>query len=136
MAKDKKEPEPEFKITAVHSPGMTDEEVQRRLREAYDIVLKFGREKRAREEAEKETRSAEPQLLGDERRTGDLWEVRRLHEGLSVELRGGDKPALVIVQGSERVRVELAEVKLVVATLAEAAADLAGVLARAGERAN
>ena len=44
--------------------------------------------------------------------TADLWEVRTLRGGLSVELRGGDsrdgartKPALVIVQGSERVTV-------------------------------
>lgn len=50
--------------------------------------------------------------------TDDLWEVRTLHGGLSLELRGGEsrdgmrtKPALVIVQGEEQVRVELAEVK-------------------------
>ncbi len=55
----------------------------------------------------------------------DLWEVRRLHGGLSLELRGGEsrdgmstKPALVIVQGSDRVRVELADVKTVVAAMA------------------
>ena len=71
--------------------------------------------------------------------TGDLWEVRTLHGGLSLELRGGEsrdgmstKPALVIVQGSERVRVELGDVKLVVAALVDAAADLAEVLAAGG----
>ena len=44
--------------------------------------------------------------------TGDLWEVRTLHGGLSLELRGGEsrdgmrtKPALVVVQGSDQVRV-------------------------------
>jgi len=53
--------------------------------------------------------------------TGQLWEVRTLHGGLSLELRGGplrwgsgtrfarEKLALVIVQGSDRVRVELAD---------------------------
>ena len=61
--------------------------------------------------------------------TGDLWEVRPMPGGLALELHGGDKPALVIVQGSDRVRVELADVKLVVAAMADAAADLAGVLA-------
>jgi hypothetical protein len=71
--------------------------------------------------------------------------VRTLHGGQGLELRGGEsrdgmrtKPALVIVQGSERVRVEMADVKLVhsaslrdgtVAAMGDAAADLAGVLA-------
>ena len=55
----------------------------------------------------------------------DLWEVRRLHGGLRVELRGGKKPALVLVQGSDRVRVELGDVKVAIAALAGAAADLA-----------
>jgi hypothetical protein len=55
--------------------------------------------------------------------TNDLWEVRTLHGGLSAELRGREKPALVLVQGSERVRVELADVKVVVAGIADAAAD-------------
>ena len=62
----------------------------------------------------------------------ELWEVRTLHGGLSLELRGGEKPALVIVQGSDRVRVELADVKSVVAALVNAAADLVGVLATGG----
>jgi hypothetical protein len=64
--------------------------------------------------------------------TDDLWEVRTLHGGLSVELRGGEKAALVLVQGGDRVRVELADVKTVVAAMADAAADLAGVLAAGG----
>jgi len=38
----------------------------------------------------------------------------------------------VIVQGSDRVRVELADAKSVVAAMAGAAADLAGVLAAGG----
>lgn len=62
----------------------------------------------------------------------ELWEVRHLHGGLSLELRGGEKPALVIVQGGERVRVELADVKTVIAGMGDAAADLAGVLAAGG----
>lgn len=64
--------------------------------------------------------------------SGDLWEVRRLRGGLSVELRGGEKPALVLVQGEDRVRVELADVKVVMAAMGDAAADLAGVLAAGG----
>jgi hypothetical protein len=62
----------------------------------------------------------------------DLWEVRELPSGLAPELRGGDVPALVLVQGEDRVRVELAHVKAVVAALADAAADLAELLAAGG----
>ncbi len=43
----------------------------------------------------------------------DLWEVRTLPGGLSSGLRGGDKPGLVLVQGSDRAIVELAHVKAV-----------------------
>ena len=62
----------------------------------------------------------------------DLWEVRTVRGEVNLELRGGEKPALVIVQGEDRVRVELADVKAVVAAMADAAADLAGVLAAGG----
>lgn len=51
--------------------------------------------------------------------------------GLSLELRG-DPPGLVLVQGSDRVIVELAHVKTVVVAMVDAAADLAGVLAAGG----
>jgi hypothetical protein len=54
---------------------------------------------------------------------GDLWEVRPLPGGLALELRAGDKPALVLAQGENRVRVEMAHVKSLVAALAEAAAE-------------
>ena len=64
--------------------------------------------------------------------TVDLWEVRTLPDGLALELRGGDKPALVIVQGSDRVKVELAYFKTVIAVMGNPAADLAGVLAVGG----
>jgi hypothetical protein len=64
--------------------------------------------------------------------SSDLWEVRTLPGGLALELRAGDDPALVLVQGENRVRVDLAHVKALVAALAEAAADLAGVLAAGG----
>ena len=46
--------------------------------------------------------------------TADLWKVRTMPGGLSLELCGGDKPSLVIVQGSDRVRVDLAHVKAVI----------------------
>jgi len=62
----------------------------------------------------------------------DLWEVRTLHGGLSLELRGGDKSALVVVQGSDRVRVELADVKTAIAGMGDAAADLAALPAAGG----
>ena len=31
--------------------------------------------------------------------TGEIWDARPLPGGLALELRGGDKPALVMVQG-------------------------------------
>jgi hypothetical protein len=63
---------------------------------------------------------------------GDLWEVRGLPSGLALELQAGDDPALVLAQGDNRVRVELAHVKALVAALTDAAADLAEVLASGG----
>jgi hypothetical protein len=62
----------------------------------------------------------------------DLWEVRRLPDGLALELWGGGNPALVLVQGDRRVRVDLPHVKAVVAGLTDAAADLAELLASGG----
>ena len=62
----------------------------------------------------------------------DLWEVRSLDGGLALELRAGDEPALVLVQGENRVRVDLAHSKALVAALTDAAADLAEVLASGG----
>ena len=67
--------------------------------------------------------------------TGDVWEARAMPGGLSLELRGGEKPGLVLVQGSDRVRVDLSHVKTVIAVMGDAAADLAAVLAWARERA-
>ena len=48
-----------------------------------------------------------------------------------MELRG-DPPGLVLVQGSDRVTVDLAYVKAVIAAMGDAAADLAGLLAAGG----
>ena len=62
----------------------------------------------------------------------DLWEVRRLPDGLALELWGGGNPAVVLVQGERRVRVDLPHVKALVAALTDAAADLAEVLASGG----
>lgn len=59
--------------------------------------------------------------------TDDLWEVRSVSGDLSLELRAGDRPALVLVRGGDRVRVELREVKVV-----DGAAELAGWLAGQG----
>ena len=55
--------------------------------------------------------------------TGDLWDVRPLPGGLGLELRGGDKPTPVIVQSSDRVRVDLVHVKTVIAAMGDAAAE-------------
>ena len=54
--------------------------------------------------------------------------MRRLPNGLALELGRGGKPALVLVQGNRRVVVALTHVKAVVAGLTDAA-DLAGLLA-------
>ena len=62
----------------------------------------------------------------------DLWEKRTLASGLAVEMQAGDDPALVLAQGEDRVRVELANVKTLVAALTDAAADLVEVLASGG----
>ena len=62
----------------------------------------------------------------------DLWETRTVLRGTVLELRIGDDPALVLVQGENRVRVKLAHIKILVAALTDAAADLAEVLATGG----
>ena len=46
--------------------------------------------------------------------TGDLWEVQTWLDGQSLELHG-DPPGFVLVQGSDRVRVDLARGKAVIA---------------------
>lgn len=62
----------------------------------------------------------------------DLWEARKRDSGLVPELLAGDAPALVLVQGENRIRVNLTYVKALVAALTDAAADLAEVLAAGG----
>jgi hypothetical protein len=62
----------------------------------------------------------------------DLWEKRTLTSGLTLEMLAGDNPALVLAQGDNCVRVDLANVKTLVAALTDAAADLAEVLASGG----
>jgi hypothetical protein len=62
--------------------------------------------------------------------TPDVWEARAVTGDTTLDLRGGDEPALVLVQGDNRVRVELGSVKALVAALTDAVASQAGVLAR------
>ena len=62
----------------------------------------------------------------------DLSEVRELPGGTFLEMQAGGNPALVLAQGTNKVRVELADVKVVVAAHVDAAADLAEVLAAGG----
>jgi hypothetical protein len=69
-------------------------------------------------------------LLRHSRVSGDLWEVRQLPGGAALELRAGERPALVLAQGENRVSVELAHVKAVVAALVDGAADSAQMEAR------
>ena len=59
----------------------------------------------------------------------DLWEARELTGRLALGMHAGDDPALVLAQGEDRVKVDLADVKGVMAALVDAAADLAELLA-------
>ncbi|MBN1812555.1 MAG: hypothetical protein JXA14_12020 [Anaerolineae bacterium] len=49
-------------------------------------------------------------------------------DGTTLELRAGDNPVLVLIQGENRVQVKLAHVKAAVAALVDGAADLAELL--------
>jgi len=53
----------------------------------------------------------------------DLWEARKLDAGLVLKLHAGNAPALVLVQGENRIRVKLSNVKGLVAALTDAAAQ-------------
>jgi hypothetical protein len=64
--------------------------------------------------------------------TPDLWESRDLPNGLTLELRAGAEPCLVLRQGDDRISVELSNVKTLVAALTDAAAELAELLASGG----
>jgi hypothetical protein len=63
----------------------------------------------------------------------DLWESRPLLDGIVLEMQAGDTPALILVQDENRVRIELAHVKAMLAALAGAAANLTTILATGGE---
>jgi hypothetical protein len=64
--------------------------------------------------------------------TPNPWEVRTLPGDVHLEMWGGDVPALVMAQRN-RIQVELAHVKGVVAGLVDAAAEMAEVLVGGGE---
>jgi len=51
--------------------------------------------------------------------TGDLREVRTLVGGLILELHG-NPPTVVLIQGSDRVRVDLANVKTAIVAMGDA----------------
>jgi hypothetical protein len=59
----------------------------------------------------------------------NLWEVRKLPDGLTLELWAWGNPALVLAQGERWVAVDLPHVKGVVTVLVDAGADLAELLA-------
>jgi hypothetical protein len=62
----------------------------------------------------------------------DVSEIRDLPDSPSLDLHAEKSPALLLTQGTKRVRTELAHIKTLVAALADAAADLAKILAAAG----
>ena len=68
----------------------------------------------------------------DKTDSSDRWEIRELPGGIALELHAGAVPALVLVQGNSRIRVELTRVKALVAALTDAAADLTDDLASRG----
>ena len=59
--------------------------------------------------------------------------MRALYGGLSLELCARGKLAEVVIQHSDLVRVELADINTVAVTMAGAAADLPGVPRHEGE---
>lgn len=62
--------EPEFRITAVRSPNLTDEEIQRRWKQVFDILLNAGHEKHEQEAAPEEVKPKPPDTI---RVTDDLF---------------------------------------------------------------
>ncbi|MFC2037691.1 hypothetical protein ACFLYD_06970 [Chloroflexota bacterium] len=61
---------PEFSVTSVRSPALSEEERKRKLGQVYDLLLRLAAEKRAAEgngtadldgEARNQTRTAEPE---------------------------------------------------------------------------
>ena len=47
--------------------------------------------------------------------TTDLWKSLDLASGLTLELRAGTEPCLTLLQGEDRISVELSNVKTLVA---------------------
>lgn len=47
--------------------------------------------------------------------TSNLWDVRELPDGLSLKMRAGRDPALVLIQGENQAKVELAYIKVLAA---------------------
>jgi hypothetical protein len=47
--------------------------------------------------------------------SSDLWETQLVVANLSLELRAGDHPALVLVQDDDQIPVDLASAKVLVA---------------------
>ena len=59
----------------------------------------------------------------------DLGELRKVDAGRAREIQAGDAPALVLVQGENRITLHLTQVRGVVVALTDGAADLAASLA-------
>jgi hypothetical protein len=59
---------------------------------------------------------------------GYLWLSRKTASGMVIELRAGDRPALVLTQVTNRIRIDLTDVRLLAAAWADGAAELAELL--------
>lgn len=59
----------------------------------------------------------------------DLFQVHKLDGVLTLGLRAGDKPSLILVQSDDRIREDLPNIKPLVEALADAAVVLAEILA-------
>jgi len=111
--------EPEFRITAVRNPNLTDEEIRRRWRQVYEILLKGGREKHEQEAAPEEVKPKPPDTI---RVTDDLFfEVGDDH--------------LLLRRGKAAIMISPSEVRALLDGLMAAAAKLVGRQEQVGSEA-
>lgn len=99
---------PEFRITAVRNPNLTDEEIRRRWRQVYEILLKGSREKHEQEAAPEEAKPKPPDTI---RVTDDLFFVV-----------GDDH--LILRRGKAAVLINSKEVRALLDGLMDAAAKM------------
>jgi hypothetical protein len=111
--------EPEFRITAVRSPNLTDEEIQQRWNQVFEILLEAGRETREKEAAPEAAKPKSPDTI---RVTDDLFfEV------------GDDQ--LLLRRGKAAIMISPSEVRALLDGLMAAAAKLVGRQEQVGSEA-